>query len=341
MRAPAIVIQRPLRAALFALASSLSLSLWLPLAALAQASADHAGHAMPAASATPGVAAPAMDHSKMDHSKMDHSTMGSSTKDSAKPPAAGPSMDMGAMMKSMQGGTPPPDARDPDAYADGLTHGPMPGMDMADNDAYTHVLLNQFELFKGRDGSGQALDAQAWFGTDRNKLWLKASGERSGGRLGATRLEGLWNHAIAAYWGLQTGIRHDVGDGPSRTWAAFGVQGLAPYWFEVEATAYAGPRGRTALRLEAEYELLLTQRLILQPDVEVNLYGKNDPERGIGRGVSDIDVGLRLRYEITRKFAPYVGVVYSRKFGNTASYARAAGERVSDTQVVAGIRIWF
>lgn len=339
MRARAIVMQRPFRAALFALASSLSLS--LPLVAVAQASAGHAGHAMPAASAPAGAVAPAMDHSKMDHSKMDHSTMGSPTSDSGKPRVAEPAMDMDAMMKSMQGGKPPPDARDPDAYADGLTHGSMAGMDMADNDAYTHVLLNQFEQSKGPDGSGQALDAQAWFGTDRDKLWLKASGERSGGRLGATRLEGLWNHAIATYWGLQTGVRHDVGDGPSRTWAAFGVQGLAPYWFEFEATAYAGSRGRTALRLEAEYELLLTQRLILQPDVEVNLYGKNDPERGIGRGVSDIDVGLRLRYEISRKFAPYVGVVHSRKFGNTASYARAAGAPVSDTQVVAGVRIWF
>ena len=195
----------------------------------------------------------------------------------------------------------------------------MPGMDMADDTPHASLILDRLEAFHTRDGNGQALDAQAWYGGDIDKLWLKLDGERTNGRLGATRMEALWNHAIAPYWGLQLGVRHDVGDGPSRNWAAFGVQGLAPYWFEVQATAYVGPQGRTALRFEAEYELLLTQRLVLQPNVKASVYGKRDPERSIGAGLSDVEAGLRLRYEITRKFAPYIGVVWNRKFGGTAA----------------------
>jgi copper resistance protein B len=276
-----------------------------------------------------------MDHSKLegiDHAKMegmDHSKLEGIDHSQ---------MDVGTM--NMQGGAAPPDARDPD-YSDGLDHGPMRGMDMADDAQRLYVLLDNLELRDADAGTAQAISAQAWYGTDRDKLWLKLDSERSGGRLGATRAEVLWNHAIATYWGAQVGVRHDVADGPARDWLAVGVQGLAPYWFELETTAYVGTSGRSALRLEAEYELLITQRWIVQPDVEVNFYGKNDPVRNIGSGLSDLDVGLRLRYEITRKFAPYIGVVWSRKFGNTANFARAAGERAQDTQLIAGIRIWF
>ena len=301
---------------------------------------------------------PAMDHSKMSHDKapasdpgampgMDHGAMeGKSDK-----PEAGmkgmpgmsmdPEMDMGAMMKSMQGGPPPVDARDPDAYADGLDNGHMHGMDMADDATHVHVLLDRVEQFHSSLGNGQAVDAQAWVGGDLDKLWLKVDGERSNGRLGATRTEALWNRAIATYWGLQAGVRHDFGDGPGRTWASFGFQGLSPYWFDIQATGYVGQSGRTALRFEGEYDLLLTQRLVLQPDVKVSLYGKNDPDREIGAGLSDIDAGLRLRYEFSRKFAPYLGVVWNRKFANTARYARDAGNPVQETRVVAGLRIWF
>ncbi|MEO6076583.1 MAG: copper resistance protein B, partial [Dokdonella sp.] len=226
-------------------------------------------------------------------------------------------------------------------YSDGVEAAHMHGLHKHGVVSLGSVMVDQLEVFSGDGSSGQAIDMQAWYGGDLNKLWFKAESERSDGRQGATRIEALWNHAYAAYWGAQVGLRHDVGEGPSRDWVAFGVQGLAPYWFEVEATAYVGEAGRTALRLEAEYELLLTQRLILQPDVELNVYGKDDPARGIGSGLSDLDVGLRLRYEFTRKFAPYVGVVWSRKFGGTADFARAEGGGAEDTQVVAGLRIWF
>ena len=126
----------------------------------------------------------------------------------------------------------------------------MPGMDMADDAVAVHVLLDRVEQFHSSDGNGQAVDAQAWVGGDLDKLWLKVDGERSNGRLGATRTEALWNRAIAPYWGLQAGVRHDFGDGPGRTWAAFGVQGLAPYWFDVQATGLRRPEraDRAALR---------------------------------------------------------------------------------------------
>ncbi len=283
-----------------------------------------------------------MDHSKMqpmDHSKMegmDHSKMqGMEGMDESKMQG----MDHGSM--NMQGGSAPPDARDPD-YSDGVDGGAMSGMrGMHGHSILASVIIDRLEQFHGDDTNGQAIDAQAWYGSDLNKLWFKLDGERSDGRLGATRSEVLWNHAFAAYWGWQAGARHDFGEGPGRNWAAFGFQGLAPYWFDVQATAYIGEAGRTALRVETEYDVLLTQRLILQPDVEVNFYGKNDAARGIGSGLSDIDVGLRVRYEVTRKFAPYVGVVWSRKFGKTADYARADFSQVEDTQLVAGVRLWF
>lgn len=243
-------------------------------------------------------------------------------------------------MPPMQGGSAPPDARSPD-YSDGNGYGSMTGMDMRDDAMQSMLLIDRLETFNGRDANGMALDAQAWYGNDRNKLWLKADGESSGGRLQDLRTEALWDHAFATYWDTQLGVRHDVGVGPDRSWAAFGVQGLAPYWFDIEATAYVGPSGRTAARFEAEYDLRLTQRLILQPDLEINLYGRDDPQRHLGSGVSDVNVGVRLRYEFHRQFVPYIGIDLVRKFGRTADYARAAGEGAYDPQWVAGIRIWF
>ena len=151
----------------------------------------------------------------------------------------------------------------------------------------------------------------------------------------------FWNHSLATYWSTQLGARQDFGIGPGRTWAAFGVQGIAPYWFELEATAYAGPYGRTAARVRAEYELLFTQKLILQPELEANFYGKDDPQRRIGSGLSDVQFGLRLRYEIRREFAPYIGVNFVDRVGTTADFARQDHQPVFDRQFVAGIRIWF
>lgn len=245
-------------------------------------------------------------------------------------------MDMG----SMQGGGPPPGARSPD-YSDGISFPP-------DRDAHMHgdsrvgmLMIDRLEYVHTADGNSGALDGQAWYGGDLDKATLKFEGDARGGRVTDARVEALWSHAVSAFWDTQLGVRHDGGDGPSREWAAFGVQGLAPYWFDVQATVYAGTAGRTAARLDVEYEVLFTQRLILTPKFELNAYGKDDPARGIGRGVSDAGFGMRLRYEVRRRFAPYIGVTWTRRFGTTADLARAGGEGVSTYAWVAGVHMWF
>lgn len=212
-------------------------------------------------------------------------------------------------------------------------------MQMHDDAAFGMLELDQFE--HAVDGNGAAAwEVEAWYGRDFDKLWLRSEGERETGHLDA-RTELFWDHAFAGFWDWQLGARHDSGLGKTRDWAAFGVQGLAPYWIAIEATAYVGEQGRTAARLRAEYELLLTQRLVLQPELELNLYGRSDAQRDVGAGLSDAAFGLRLRYEIRREFAPYVGVVWTHRFGDAADIARAAGRYAADTQLVAGVRLWF
>lgn len=302
------------------------------LALLANAGAlaqDHDHASMPEGRAA-DAAMPAMDHGTMDHGAA---------------PAGGEGMDhaMDAMpAPAMQGGAAPPDARDPDAYSDGQGFGPLPRPRMGDEENFGAFLAERLEAVQGRDNSAAAYDVQAWYGRDFDRLVLKAEGEVDGGALQEARTELLWGHAIASFWDLQAGARVDHGAaGPQRNWLAFGVQGLAPYWFEVEATAYLGENGRSALRLGAAYELLFTQRLILQPRVEANLYGRSDAARETGSGLSDLAAGLRLRYEIARQFAPYVGVEWSGTFGDSARFARDAGVRSKDARWVAGVRLWF
>jgi copper resistance protein B len=183
-------------------------------------------------------------------------------------------------------------------------------------------------------------DNKGWVGKDRNRIWFRAEGETDDGRLDAAQAHVFYGRAIARWWDVVAGVRQDLRPGGAQTWAAFGVQGLAPYWFQVEATAYVGPSGRTQLRLETEYELLVTNRLVLQPLVEIDIFGKADPSRGIGSGLSALDTGLRLRYEFRREFAPYVVVVWTRRFFGTGDRARAAGGEVSAARLVVGLRVW-
>jgi len=254
-------------------------------------------------------------------------------------------MDHGDMQ--MQGGSAPADARDPHAYSDGytLTEGPyaQPGprqLKLADEHAFWSVLGDRLEYQEDSDST--VYDIQAWYGTTYNRFVIKAEGDIADGTLEESSTELLWGHALNAYFDTQFGVRLDQYDeGKDRQWLAIGMQGLAPYWFELDVTAYVGDDGRTALSAEAEYELLLTQKLILQPRAELNLYGKDDAENGLGSGLSDLAVGLRLRYEFSRQFAPYIGVEWTDTYGDTADYRRAAGEDTSDTQFVAGLRFWF
>ncbi len=248
----------------------------------------------------------------------------------------GDSMDMGSM--SMQGGSPPPDARDPHAYSGGYTRGPLR---LADEHRYGSLLVDRLEGIGGGDNTSTEYDLLARYGTNYDRAVLKAEGGIDSGKLQDARTELLWGHAVATYWDTQLGVRYDSGTGPDRGWLAFGVQGLAPYWFEVDAAAYVGEQGRTALRFSAEYELLLTQKLILQPRFEANAYGKRDAGREIGSGLSDLALGLRLRYEIRREFAPYIGIERVALSGETADFARAAGADTQETRWVAGLRFWF
>ena len=336
--------------------------------------AEHHGGAAPAADAPgkTGGSMPAMGHGAMNHEAMPGM---SGSHPGMKPDTPGPSpsgamqgMDhdspsapqqgMGGMNQgsgtmdqrdmTMQGGSAPPDARDPHAYSGGYTLDSrpyaLPGprqLRLSDEHSFGALRVDRLERVTTRDGNATAYDAQAWFGRDYDRLVLKAEGDAARGKLQDARTEVLWGHAVATFWDTQLGVRYDSGVGPERGWLAFGIQGLAPYWFEVDATAYVGNGGRTALRLGAEYELLLTQKLILQPRIEVNVYGRRDEARDIGSGLSDGAAGLRLRYEITRQVAPYVGVEWAGKFGESADFARAAGEKRSETRWVAGVRFWF
>lgn len=210
-----------------------------------------------------------------------------------------------------------------------------------DNNIFHFVQFNRLEGFDADGGRGVAWEGQAWIGKDISKLWLRSEGERVAGKTEAADLEVLYGRSFARWWDMLAGVRHDFQPGSSQDFAAFGVQGLAPYKFEVEATGYIGTSGHTEARLEVEYEALLTNRLILQPRVELNAYGKNDPSRGIGSGLGTAEAGLRLRYEFTRRFAPYIGVEREWSFGNTADFRRDDGEAVNDTRIVAGFRLWF
>ncbi len=292
-----------------------------------------------------------MDHSQMQGmgsmQGMDHSQMQGMGSMQGMDHGQMQGMDHGDMQ--MQGGSAPADARDPHAYSGGYqlgvgqyAIGPSRSLHMADEHLFASVLIDRLEWVKGNESNAAAYEAQAWIGSSFNRLVIKAEGESEKRKIHEARTELLWGHAIATYWDTQLGIRNDAGYGrPTRNWLAFGVQGLAPYWFEVDATGYIGTEGRTALRLSAEYELLITQRLILQPRIEANLYGKNDPAVGVGSGLSSGAVGLRLRYEFSRQFAPYIGVERYQSFGNTADMVRSSGGRSGETRLVAGVRMWF
>jgi len=222
----------------------------------------------------------------------------------------------------------------------------LSGHDMSghmDDDPFVWMVLVDRLEWQGASDDAFAWDAKAWFGHDDNRLWLRSEGkgEAQHGRIEHADIEALWGKPVSPWWDVLFGVRHDFQPGPSQTWAAIGVQGMAPYKFEVQATAYLGEGGQTALQAEVEYDLLLTNRLILQPRVEATAYGRDDAARGIGSGLSEIDVGLRLRYEVRREFAPYIGVEWGRSFDTTADYARSADEDVEDTRLVAGLRFWF
>lgn len=294
----------------------------------------HAGHDMPAPED-----APIDGHTQ----HADHHS------DTQAPEAGGKPVDHAAMGHHL-----PPD---PDLPATAPPREPIPvvtpadriaafpdvgGHTVHDTSVHSFWMLDRLETWDADPGTGLGWELESWTGTDLNRLWLRSEGERVDGTTESADLEVLYGRAVAPWWGVLAGVRHDFGgEGPSQTFAALGVTGMAPYKFEVDATAYLGESGQTAVALEVEYETLFTNRLILQWLAEAEAYGKTDPERGIGSGLSTLELGLRLRYEIRREFAPYVGVAWERAYGGTADYRREHSSDIEDTRIVAGVRIWF
>ena len=204
------------------------------------------------------------------------------------------------------------------------------------------VMFNvaEAQFREGRDGF--EWDAAAWYGGDINRLWLKSEGEGEfGGPVEQAEVQALYSHAIGPYFNVQGGVRYDFEPDPSRAYAVIGVEGLAPSFFDVEGTLFLSHKGEFMARAEASYDQRITQRLILQPNLEINLAAQDVPELRLGAGLTEIEAALRLRYDIRREFAPYVGVQYRRGFGDTRRFLRAAGEDVGGWSLVTGIRWWF
>lgn len=246
-------------------------------------------------------------------------------------------MEMGAM----QGGRAPADARDPHSYAEGFEYTGMAGLEKSDQLRFGYLLADEFESLSGNEGDGYAWSVQGNYGDDRNKLWLRTQGLKVPGELDPTTSgEVLWWRPLTAFFGTQLGVRQDFGAG-AHTYLAAGIEGLAPYWFEIEATAYVGEDGRLSARLKGSYDILFSNRLILTPNLETNFYSKAEEERALGSGLGNVEGGLRLRYEFSRKFAPYIGYVWERSYAGTADRRRAEGDPVSEHRVVAGIRMWW
>ncbi|WP_156001129.1 copper resistance protein B [Sphingopyxis sp. MC1] len=204
------------------------------------------------------------------------------------------------------------------------------------------IMLDQAEVRVGSGETTYSWDGEARFGGDIDKLVIKSEGEGAfGGAFDRGEGQLLWSRAIGPYFDLQTGLRQDVGPGPSPTYAVVGVEGLAPYWFDVEAALFLSDKGDVTARIEGSYDQRITQRLILQPSAELNVALQDVREQGIGAGLSSAELGLRLRYEIAREFAPYLGYVWEGKIGRSAQLARAVGNDPSQSSVVAGVRFWF
>ncbi len=211
-------------------------------------------------------------------------------------------------------------------------------------DQISSLILGERFEYQSNEGDTLAVwEAQAWIGGDVQKLWFKTEGEYKAeeGRFEEAEIQALYSRAVSPFWDLQVGLRHDIKPNPSRTYAVIGAQGVAPYWFELDGQLFVSDEGDVSTRLEAEYELRLTQRLMLQPRVELNAAFADDDEVGVGSGLSTVAAGLRLRYEITREIAPYIGVSWNRAFGRTEDFARADGEDSDHVSWVAGIRFWF
>ncbi|MCC3859838.1 copper resistance protein B [Pseudemcibacter aquimaris] len=206
----------------------------------------------------------------------------------------------------------------------------------------TFVMADKFE-YRPANGGALAWEAKGWHGGDKEKLWINSEAEYSFEEDGFEEgnVEILYSRAVSPFFDVQAGIKQDFNMGPGRTYGQIGFMGLAPYWFELGGALNISNKGEVSANFEVEYELLLTQRLILQPAAEISINFEDIEEMGIGSGLSDLEAGLRLRYEIFREIAPYIGVSWHKKFGQTAEFAEHHGHSSSEASFVAGVRMWY
>lgn len=305
------------------LASAAAGAVAILIAAAGPAAAQHHGHG-----ATPAPpAAPADPDCSPEHAAMGHCTPAAELPPPRLPAATAGGPDHAA--DTIWGA----DAMRPVRAAVYAEHGSM---------RTGKLLIDRFEYRAQRGRDGYAWDGEGWYGGDYDRLWVKSEGEGGfGAALESAEVQLLWSHAIDPWFNLQTGLRYDIRPTPDRAHFAVGIQGLAPYFIEVDAALFLSDRGDLTARLEAEYDQRITNRLILQPRTEIEFAAQDAPSDGIGAGLSSIDAGLRLRYEIVPEIAPYLGVEYERKIGKTARLARGAGEDVGGWRLVFGTRAWF
>lgn len=205
----------------------------------------------------------------------------------------------------------------------------------ADDPLRTMLIMDKLEILNDNENT-RAWEGSFYIGYDINKLYIYSTGEVTSNGLELSQNEFVYSRAIAPYWDIQTGITYDKYANASRTWGEVAVSGLAPYYFEMRTALLFNNKGNVGLRLDFEYEALLTQKLILTPSLETEFYSKDDPELQLGSGISSLEAGLRLRYEFTREFAPYIGVTWDKNFGNTYDY-----NPINETNILMGIRFWF
>ncbi len=280
-----------------------------------------------------------MDHNQMDHSQMDHSAM-----DSAAPAAPSPAPER-ETPPPPEAGSGPPRAADAIWGADAMRASRGALASMHGGFPLLWFQADRLEVQPAtRPGSGAdrfLWDLQGYYGGPTSRIWLKSEGGgRLGKRIDEAEVQVLYARAIAPFFDLQAGIRQDI-TGPGTTYAVLGIQGLAPYMFELDAALFLSHRGELTARIEAELDQRITQRLIVQPRAELNLAAQDVPEQGIGAGLDSVEIGVRLRYEIRREFAPYIGVEQQWRTGRGADFARATGAAPHATRVLAGVRLWF
>tara|TARA_R110000782_G_scaffold268689_1_gene365470 strand:+ start:5560 stop:6585 length:1026 start_codon:yes stop_codon:yes gene_type:complete len=281
-----------------------------------------------------------MDHSGMDHSGMDHSAVNDQTDHSSHGSSPQP-VDIPEAAPPAEAFAGPAFAADAFVGAEKMAASrkavvaEMSGMPVF----WFQADRAEYRARSGNDG--YLWDVQGYYGGDIDKFWFKSEGEGSfGEKPEAAEIQALWSHAVGPWWDFQAGVRHDLA-GPDRTHAVVGVQGLAPYLFEIDAAVFLSQKGDLTASVEAELDQRITQRLILQPRAELSFSAQNIPELDIGAGLDKAELGLRLRYEFAREFAPYIGVEQEWRTGQSADYARAHGEHVSVTNLVVGVRFWF